>query len=81
MRLPLGKSFQCSSSMDVSSQTAGFFRAVSQNGARLSAGFFAFEFFLLLLICLSRGNRFAFISVTPECTAGLCREAGILPAV
>ncbi|XP_066057273.1 5'-AMP-activated protein kinase subunit gamma-2 isoform X2 [Chamaea fasciata] len=27
MRLPLGKSFQCSSSMDVSSQTAGFFRA------------------------------------------------------
>nr|XP_026652413.1 5'-AMP-activated protein kinase subunit gamma-2 isoform X1 [Zonotrichia albicollis] len=28
MRLPLGKSFQCSSSMDVSSQTAGFFRAV-----------------------------------------------------
>ncbi|XP_057221382.1 5'-AMP-activated protein kinase subunit gamma-2 isoform X4 [Malurus melanocephalus] len=27
MRLPLGKSSQCSSSMDVSSQTAGFFRA------------------------------------------------------
>ncbi|XP_054130290.1 5'-AMP-activated protein kinase subunit gamma-2 isoform X2 [Melozone crissalis] len=27
MLLPLGKSFQCSSSMDVSSQTAGFFRA------------------------------------------------------
>ncbi|XP_017682006.1 5'-AMP-activated protein kinase subunit gamma-2 isoform X2 [Neopelma chrysocephalum] len=27
MRLPLGKSFECSSSMDVSSQTAGFFRA------------------------------------------------------
>ncbi|XP_018764718.1 5'-AMP-activated protein kinase subunit gamma-2 isoform X2 [Serinus canaria] len=27
MRLPLGKSFQCSSSMDISSQTAGFFRA------------------------------------------------------
>ncbi|XP_027583649.1 5'-AMP-activated protein kinase subunit gamma-2 isoform X2 [Pipra filicauda] len=27
MRLPLGKSFECSSSMDVSSQTARFFRA------------------------------------------------------
>lgn len=39
MRLPLGKSFQCSSSMDVSSQTAGFFRAVSQSGGSIVPGF------------------------------------------
>ena len=64
MRLPLGKSFECSSSMDVSSQTAGFFRAVSQNEAQLSVGFFAFDYFFIFLknlFILAGGIGFAFI--------------------
>lgn len=68
MRLPLGKSFACSSSMDVSSQTAGFFRAVSQRVALLSVCcvfFFYFQvwfFFIIIIIHLfyqtCKGNRF-----------------------
>lgn len=59
MRLPLGKSFQCSSSMDVSSQTAGFFRAVSQRGGSIVSGFLWIWLSLLLnLFILAGGNRF-----------------------